>query len=83
MKQLRVVVFSLRSYDFDRRLRPERKATLFRNLHFDDLLSYGVADEIGQARQFELQHDARPVPFHSADTYAQLVGNLSIHFSLS
>jgi hypothetical protein len=55
----------------------------FKKLDFDDFLSDSVPNEIGQACQFELQHDSSSVTFHSAHADAKLVGNLPIHFSLS
>ena len=52
-------------------------------LNIDDFLSDSIPNEIGEIRQFELQHDPRSVAFYSAHTDAQLLGDLPIHFALS
>lgn len=50
---------------------------------FDDFLSDRIPNEIRQALEFELQHDASPVPFHSAHANSKPLSNLPVRLSLS
>jgi len=55
----------------------------FEKSDFNDFLSDCIPNEIRQALQFELQHNASSVTFHSAHANAKPLSDLSVHLSLS